>query len=68
MGRFMEKSGNGSFLPKNGWESIVFVLKWVGVSRFCRKMGGSGFFLENWVRVGHYYRKKGRNVSFLSKN
>ena len=40
----------------------------VGVSRFCRKMGGSGFFLEKWVRVGHYYRNKGRSVSFLSKN
>ena len=67
MVRFIEKSGNGSFLFKNGWESIVFVEKWVGVCRFCRKMGGSGFFPEKWVRVGHYCRNKGKSVPFLLK-
>ena len=54
VGRFIEKSGNESFLFKNGWDSIVFVEKWVEVCLFCRKIGGSGFFLENWARVGHY--------------
>ena len=44
MVRFIEKSGNGSFLFKNGWESIVFIEKGVGVCRFCRKIGGSKFF------------------------
>ena len=27
VGRFIGKLGNGSFLFKNGWESIVFVEK-----------------------------------------
>ena len=53
VGRLIEKLGNGSFLFKNGSESIVFVKKWVGVCRFCQKMGVSGlFFLKNgweWV-------------------
>ena len=44
MDLFIEKSGNGSFLFKNGWESIVFIEKGVGVCRFCRKIGGSKFF------------------------
>ena len=42
--RFIEKSKNGSFLLKNGWDLIVFVKKWVGVYRYGRKMGGSEFF------------------------
>ena len=68
VGRFIEKSGNGLFLFKNGWESIVFVGKWVGVCLFCSKIGGSAVFFEKWVRVGHYCRNKGRSVLFLSKN
>ena len=44
MADFIEKSGSGSFLLKNGWDSFVFVEKWVGVYRLCQKMGGSGFF------------------------
>ena len=44
VGRFIEKSGNGSFLFKNGWASIDFVEKWVGVCHFCKEMGGSGLF------------------------
>ena len=44
MGCFIEKLGNGWFLFKNGWESIVFVENVVGVCRFCQKMGESGFF------------------------
>ena len=63
MARFIEKSGNGSFLFKNGWDSIVFVEKQVGVCRFCQEMGGSGSFLskhawewvvfvKKWVGVG----------------
>ena len=40
---FCRKMGGiGSFLLKTGWEWVVFVEKWVGVCRFCRKMGGSG--------------------------
>ena len=68
MGRFIEKLGNGLFLFKNGWESIVFVEKSVGVCRFCRKIGGSRFFLKKWVRVSHYCRNKDKSVSFLLKN
>ena len=68
MGRFIEKSRNGSLLFKNVWELIVFVEKWVGVLIFCRKMGASGFFLEKWVRVGRYCQNKGRSVPFLLKN
>ena len=47
MGRFIEKLGNGSFLFKNGWESIVFVEKSVGGVVFVEKLVGVGFFLKN---------------------
>ena len=41
--RFCRKMGeSGSLFLKNGWESVVFVKKWVGVGCFSRKMGGSG--------------------------
>ena len=40
---FCRKMGeSGSLFLKNGWESVVFVKKWVGVGCFSRKMGGSG--------------------------
>ena len=54
VGRFIKKSVNGLFLIINRWEFIVFVKNWVGVCRFCQKMGGSRFFLEKLVRVGRY--------------
>ena len=52
-----------SLFSQNGWESIVFVNKWLGVCRFFHKMGGSRsffsknewewvVFLEKWVGVG----------------
>ena len=58
---------SGSFYWKIG-EWVAFVGKWIGVCCFCRKMPGSGFFLEKWVRVGRYCRNKGKSVSFLSNN
>ena len=43
VGRFpSEVAGRGRFLSQNGWDWIVFLESWVGVGRFCRKMGGSG--------------------------
>ena len=43
MRRFCRKMGeSGSLFLKNGWESVVFVKKWVGVGCFSRKMGESG--------------------------
>ena len=43
VGGFIEKLGNWLFLFKNGWKSIAFVEKWVGVCRFCQKMCEGGF-------------------------
>ena len=54
VGRFIKKSVNGLVLIINRWEFIVFVKNWVGVCRFCQKMGGSRFFLKKLVRVGRY--------------
>ena len=32
----------GVVFVETRWEWVVFVEKWIGVCRFCRKMGGSG--------------------------
>ena len=60
MGRF--------FFFKNGWESIVFVGKWVGVCRFCRKMGTMGCFPKKMSESGSLFLKNGWEwVAFVKK-
>ena len=55
-------SGNGFFSSEMGESGLWLSKKWVGVCRFCRKIGGSGLlflknawegvvFLEKWVVV-----------------